>query len=129
MALVTYITGDQATLTITGTGAPTSADAFRFFMRVVRPEKIATPYGSTCTRFRNTRPTGRGYIEFMVKPSTLPPVIPANTVWTVAHKPDNSMTETLDILCVGRSSGSDNWGADTQVVRYDFVLDTIVTNT
>lgn len=129
MSTVSYITGDQASIAISGTGAPTQADAFRFQLRYVRPEKNATPYGSTVTRFRNTRPTGRGRIDIMISSAaaTPPPLVPSNTVWNVIHTPVSGQTETFDVLCLGRSSGSDNWSADTQVVSYDFVLDSDIT--
>lgn len=130
-----YLTGDQGDVTLlSGTGAPTSTNVCRWSLRQERPPRNTTPFGSAYTRFRATRPTGTGFFDVMLLDTdAATPTIPNNAQ---LHAQFSNSTVTSSgtltgydfyLRVISQQIVVDNISAETQIIRYTYVVDSVVT--
>jgi len=129
-----YLTGDQGDVTtLSGTGAPTRTNICRWGMRIEKPKRNTTPFGSTFTRYKMTRVTATGFFDVMLLDSdTAAPAIPNNAQLSAVFRPSTSTTATNDIgytMTIRVESQQimvDNISAETQIIRYTWWLDSAI---
>lgn len=124
-----YVTSDTASVTtLTGTGAPTAANVFRFRLRYTKPRRNVTKPGDAVTKYRMTRSQGDFYFDVMVNDSdSTPPALPQNTVLSFVVTAVTGQTYTFDGKIESHEWGFDVWEVPTQYVRYTCALDSDVT--
>lgn len=129
-----YLTGDQgAVTTLSGTGAPTTTNICRWGMRVEKPRRNTTPFGSTYTRYKMTRVTATGFFDVMILDSdSALPAIPNNAQLSAVFRTSTTGTATNDtgysmtIRVESQQITVDNISAETQIIRYTWWLDSAI---
>lgn len=129
-----YLTGDQGTVTtLSGTGAPTTTNICRWGMRVEKPRRNTTPFGSTYTRYKMTRVTATGFFDVMILDSDAAlPAIPNNAQLSAVFRTSTTSTATYDtgytmtIRVESQQITVDNISAETQIIRYTWWLDSAI---
>lgn len=131
-----YLTGDQGEVSLlSGTGAPTVTNICRWALRQERPRRNITPFGSAYTRYRMTRPTGSGFFDVLLLDSdTQTPAIPNNARLQAQFSNSTTASTSSGILTgydlyirvESQQVLVDGISGEAQVIRYTFVVDSVV---